>query len=65
MITIPVGPMPHCGIGKGDFSSIIAALEGQEGFAPVERLGGNEFKITKSNVTTALQRLMDKGQIVK
>ena len=62
---ILVGPMPHSGIGKGDFSSIIAALEGQEGFAPVERLGGNELKITKSSVTAAMQRLLDNGQIVK
>ena len=62
---ILVGPMPHSGIGKGDFSSIIAALEGLEGFAPVERLGGNELKITKSSVTVALQRLLNNGQIEK
>lgn len=44
-----VGPMPHSGSAKGDNGSIISALENEDGYPPVIRLGSNQLKITKSD----------------
>ncbi len=60
---IMVGPMPHSGEEKGEHGSIIAALEGTEGYPPVVRLGSNELKITKSNFRNKLQEMMADGVI--
>lgn len=48
---ILVGPMPHSGKAKEDFSSIITRLENEEGFPPCIRLGthGSGLKITKTS----------------
>lgn len=59
-----VGPMPHSTIGKGEYSSAIAAMESEEGYPPVIRLGQNQLKISKSNVKAALQEAIEKGYIV-
>lgn len=59
-----VGPMPHSTSGKGEHSSVIVALESEEGYPPVIRLGQNKLKISKSNVKAALQEAIEKGYIV-
>ena len=55
---IMVGPMPHSGIGKGDYRSIISALETEEGYPPVIRLGLNRLKITKSDFKAKLKEMI-------
>ena len=60
---ILVGPMPHSGTTKGDFSSIITAIENGEGYPPVIRLGANSLKITKSDFKAKLQELLDTKKI--
>lgn len=60
---ILVGPMPHSGITKGDFSSVISAIENQEGYPPVQRLGTNGLKITKSDFKAKLKELMENGTL--
>lgn len=59
------GPMPHSGVGKGDYSSIIARMEEDEGYPPVIRMGENELKITKSGFRNILTSLIEKGTIEK
>lgn len=60
---ILVGPMPHSGVSKGDFSSVIAAIENQEGFPPIRRLGSNSLKITKTDFKNKLKELVENGTI--
>ena len=60
---ILVGQMPHSGIAKGDFGSIISAIESQEGYPPVIRIGMNGLKITKAAFKNALEDLIRKGII--
>ena len=60
---ILAGPMPHSGTGKGDFTSIITALENEEGYPPVIRMGENGLKITKSGFKKALQCLLETRRI--
>ncbi len=60
---ILVGPMPHSGLSKGDFGSIISALENEDGYPPVVRLGSNGLKITKSDFRTKLQDLIGSHKI--
>lgn len=55
---IMVGPMPHSGSGKGDYSSIISAIESEEGYPPVVRLGSNGLKITKTDFRTQLEEMI-------
>ena len=50
---------PHSGVGKGDFSSMITAMENEEGYPSIIRMGKNELKITKSAFQSALQFLID------
>lgn len=56
-----VGPMPHSGSAKGDFGSVIAAIENAEGYPPVYRMGTNELKITKSNLREKLSQFVNEG----
>lgn len=45
---ILIGPIPHSGKAKGDYGSIISALEQQDGYPPIIRLtDSNGLKITK------------------
>lgn len=60
---IMVGPMPHSGVSKEGFSSTIAALENQEGYPPVIRLGMRSLKISKSSFENALQTAFEQGLI--
>ena len=55
---IMVGPMPHSGSGKGEYGSIISALEAEEGYPPVVRLGSNSLKITKSDFRAKLEEML-------
>ena len=60
---ILVGQMPHSGHAKGDFSSVIAALERQDGFPPVVRVGTKGLNITKSSFRNTLEYLIEKKLI--
>ena len=55
-----VGAIPHSTKDKGGFSSIISALEHQNGYPPVIRIGNNELKITKSSFKQSLSDLISK-----
>ncbi len=58
-----VGPMPHSGVSKGDAGSIISAIETEEGYPPVIRLGRNSLKITKTDFKEKLQELIELGTV--
>lgn len=58
-----VGPMPHSGASKGDYSSVISAIESEEGYPPVIRMGSNALKITKSDFKCKLQEMISAGII--
>lgn len=61
---IMVGPMPHNGSIKGEYGSVIAALESEEGYPKVVRLEANgNLKITKSNFRTMLQEQIEAGTL--
>lgn len=61
---VMVGPMPHSGSDKGDYGSIISALEAEGGYPPVVRLGSNSLKITKSDFRTKLTEMIETKKIV-
>ena len=56
---ILVGPMPHSGEAKGDYGSVISALEQEDGYPPVVRLGKNDLSISKSDFKDKLMDLLD------
>ena len=56
---ILVGPMPHSGKAKGDYSSVITALESQDGYPPVVRMGANDLKITKSSFRDTIKFIIN------
>ena len=58
-----VGPMPHSGASKGDYSSVITAIESEEGYPPVIRMGSSALKITKSDFKEKLTELIESGKI--
>lgn len=60
-----VGPMPHSGMSKGEYDSVISAIETEEGYPPVIRLGKNALKITKSDFTEKLTAQINKGIITR
>lgn len=60
---ILVGPMPHSGISKGDYASVIAAIENEDGYPPVKRLGSNTLKITKSDFRNKIIELINNGTV--
>lgn len=60
---IMVGPMPHSGVEKGDYGSIISALEAEEGYPPVVRLGSNSLKITKTDFRNKLEEALSLKKI--
>jgi len=50
-----VGPIPHSTNDKGDYSSIIARMEKEEGFPKIIKLGTEgSLKITKTNLKEAV-----------
>ncbi len=58
------GPVPHSGVSKGDYSSVIAAAENEPGFPPVVRLGDDNLRITKSAFKDAIRNMLDQDIIV-
>lgn len=58
-----VGPMPHSTESKGDYSSVISAIENEEGYPPVIRMGKNTLKITKSDFREKLENAI-KDQLI-
>ena len=60
---ILVGQMPHSGYSKGDYSSVITALEREDGYPPVVRMGTNGLKITKSSFRSTLEYLLQEKRI--
>lgn len=58
-----VGPMGHSGVSKGEYSSVITAIENEEGYPPVVRLGQNGLKITKSDFAEKIQELKNTGKV--
>lgn len=60
---IIVGPMHHSGYEKGQFGSVISAIENTEGYPPVVRTGTNDLKITKSGIKATLENCISKGLI--
>lgn len=60
---ILAGPMPHSGVGKGEYSSKLTAVEAEEGYPPVIRLGSSGLKITKSEIEKKIQYCLDQGYI--
>lgn len=61
---IMVGPMGHSGKAKGEFGSVISALENQDGYPPIVKLGSDHLKITKSDFKNKLQEVINAGKIV-
>ena len=58
-----VGQMPHSGAAKGKYASVIAAMENQDGYPPVYRMGMSGLKITKSSFRNALEYLLSERKI--
>lgn len=58
------GPMPHSGVSKGSYSSMIANIEQSIGYPPVVRLGSQGLKITKTGFRNALEERLKNGVIV-
>lgn len=56
---IAFGPVPHSGVSKAEYSSIITRVEREDGFPPVMRLGENELKITKSNFRKMIETAIE------
>lgn len=58
------GPVPHSSIGKGESSSVITEMEGNDGYPRVVRLCSNQaLKITKSNFKIELENLLAENYI--
>ena len=57
------GPTPHSGISKGEYSSIITAIENEPGYPPVVRLDMSK-PITRSAFSRALQDQLEKKVII-
>lgn len=60
---VMVGPIPHSGAVKGDYSSIITAIESEEGYPPIVRLGSSTLKITKSDFKVKLQEMLTSNKL--
>lgn len=60
---IMVGSMPHSGHAKGDYSSVITALEREEGYPPVRRMGSSRLNISKSSFRSDLESLIQEKMI--
>ena len=62
---IIVGPVPHSMRDKGDYSSIIAKMEQEDGYPPVVRANnGNCLKLTLSTFKQIINGQMGNGCIV-
>lgn len=57
------GPVGHSARDKGMYGSIITALEQEDGYPPVLRLGENKLKISKTGLKNALKTAITEGYI--
>lgn len=57
------GPIGHSGYEKGNYGSVISALENKEGYPPILKSGKNELKLTKSGFKECLLNAIEKGYI--
>ena len=57
------GPVHHSEYEKGNYSSVITAIENRDGYPPVVRLGENSLKITKSGFRNALNQCLTSGML--
>lgn len=57
------GQVPHSCHEKGEYSSIISAIENEEGYPNVIRLVTNNLKISTSNYKEALKQAIEEGII--
>lgn len=58
-----IGPMPHSGIGKGHYASIISRVKNEEGFPNIIVAGediNGEPKMSKNSLKSALDKTMFK-----
>lgn len=55
---ILVGPMPHSGVAKGEYGSIISAIESGDGYPAVVKMGTDGLKITKTSFRNTLEYLL-------
>lgn len=60
---ILVGPMPHSGVAKGEYGSIISAIESEAGYPPVVKMGTDGLKITKTSFRKTLKYLLTEKKI--
>ena len=56
-------PIPHSGVGKEDYGSIITTIQNTEGYPPVITMGSNTLKISKSGFKSTLLKVLDDGII--
>lgn len=57
------GQNPHSGHEKGDYGSVVSAIENEPGYPEVYRLGSNSLRISKTNYKEALQKAILEGVI--
>lgn len=57
------GPVGHSARDKGEYNSIISALEQEDGYPPVLRLGTTKLKILKTGLKHALKTAITEGYI--
>lgn len=60
---ILLGPLPHSGKSKGNYSSIAAMLEHEPGFPRTILLGRNGLKLTANSLQIGLAQLAAEGVI--
>ena len=57
------GPVGHSARDKGEYNSIISALEQEDGYPPVLLLGTTKLKISKTGLKHALKTAITEGYI--
>lgn len=60
---IMVGPMPHNGKSKGEYPSVVAMMEHEEGYPKIVKLGRNGLKLTTQSFMYGLAQLASEGII--
>lgn len=61
---ILVGPLPHSTKDRGNYSSIIAKMEQEDGYTKIVRLVSNEqLKMTKTNIKDAVRHEIESGYL--
>lgn len=55
--------MPHSGVAKGEYGSIISAIESEAGYPPVVKMGTDGLKITKTSFRKTLKYLLTEKKI--